>query len=394
MEELGMESNFLFYNGNDGKIQVQVIIGDETIWSSQKGIGEIFGVESNTITYHIGEIYKSGELAPESTTRKIRVVQKEGNRDVNREIDFYNLDMIIAVGYRVNSYQATQFRIWATKILRDYLIKGFALDDERLKQGNNLFNKDYFSELLERIREIRASERMFYQKITDIYALSTDYDPKSPITQTFFATVQNKLEFAITHQTAAEIIKSRADSTKPNMGLTTYKNVKSGGKILKTDVTTAKNYLQHEELTELNTIVTMYLDFAELQARRQKLMKMVDWISRLDAFLQFNEYDILKGAGKVSKDIADKLAIKEFEKYRVVQDKEYKSDFDKVIEGVKNTRTLPTEELIKPPLKTTFKLPTMAQLQDKIEGKDPKESLSTFNQSLIKALNHNPKDKE
>lgn len=259
---------------------------------------------------------------------------------------FYNLDVILSVGYRVNSYNATQFRIWANKILKEYLIKGFALDDDRLKQGKQMFGKDYFDELLQRIKEIRASERRFYQKITDIYSqCSIDYDPKSEITKTFFATVQNKLEFAITHLTAPEIIKARANYLAPHMGMTTWKN-SPAGKILKTDTTVAKNYLTQEELDELNSIVVMYLDFAELQAKRNKKMKMIDWIGRLDAFLNFNEYDILKDAGKIRKSVADSFAEKQYEKFRVIQDKEYKSDFDKVIEGIKNKGELPKEILI------------------------------------------------
>lgn len=261
----------------------------------------------------------------------------EGKREVSREVDFYNLDAIIAVGYRVNSYQATQFRIWATKTLREYIIKGFVLDDERLKQGPR-FGKDYFDELLERIREIRASERRFYQKITDIYAqCSIDYDPKAEITQTFYKTVQNKLHWAITGHTAAELIAQRADATKPNMGLTTWKNAPKG-KIQKTDVTVAKNYLSEKEISDLNRIVSMYLDYAENQAARQIPMKMTDWISKLDAFLQFNEYELLQDAGKVSHAIAQELATKAFEQYRVIQDRNYESDFDREVKRLKGKK--------------------------------------------------------
>lgn len=261
-------------------------------------MAELFGVESNTITYHLKEIFQSGELDAISTTRKIRVVQKEGSREVSREVDFYNLDTIIAVGYRVNSFQATQFRMWATKTLREFIIKGFVLDDERLKQGKR-FGKDYFDELLERIREIRASERRFYLKITDIYEqCSIDYHKDSEITQTFFKTVQNKLHWATTGKTAAQIISERASSAKPNMGLQTWKHAPTG-KILKTDVSVAKNYLIEKEIKELERVVTMYLDYAENQAARQIPMKMTEWILKLDAFLQFNEYQILKDAGKI-----------------------------------------------------------------------------------------------
>ncbi|MCW3125842.1 MAG: hypothetical protein JWO03_1500 [Bacteroidetes bacterium] len=338
-------ADFLFYTGSDGALRVEVIKGDETVWLNQKGIAEIFNVQTNTVTYHIGEIYKTGELHENGTTRKIRVVQTEGRREVTREIDFYNLDMIISIGYRVNSYQATQFRIWATNILKEYLIKGFALDDERLKQGKTLFGKDYFNELLERIREIRASERRFYQKITDLYAqASIDYDPNSPITKLFYATVQNKLEYAITHKTAAEIIRTRADALKPHMGLTTWKNAGIGGKILKTDVTVAKNYLSNDEISELNRLVTMYLDYAELQAGRQKAMKMQDWVEKLHAFLKFNEYDILNDAGKIRKDVADAFATGQYLQFRPIQDKEYLSDFDKVVKGIKETGHLPIEQ--------------------------------------------------
>lgn len=333
-------------------------------------MSEIFGVEENTINYHVSNVYSDGELAKSSTTRKIRVVRKEGTRNVNRELDFYNLDMIISVGYRVNSPSATKFRIWATNVLKEYLIKGFALDDDRLKQGKNLFDKDYFDELIERIREIRASERRFYQKITDIYATSVDYDPKATITQTFFATVQNKLEYAITQHTAPEIIKLRANSKKPNMGLTSWKNEKKGGKILKSDVSVAKNYLSHEEISELNRIVTMYLDYAENQASKGRLMNMSDWVNKLDAFLIFNEYDILKDAGKIRSNVAKKFAEKEYEKFRPIQDKEFKSDFDKMVEGVKKG------ELPPPPLPPK------------------KEELSDFNKKLKKGLNYNPKDDE
>jgi hypothetical protein len=323
-------NDILLYTTADGSVRVDVLYEDETFWLSQKKMAELFGVEAHTITYHLKEIYKSAELEEGSTTRKIRVVQKEGAREVAREIDFYNLDMIIATGYRVNSHRATQFRIWATKTLKEYIVKGFVLDDERLKQGKR-FGKDYFDELLERIREIRASERRFYQKITDIYAeCSVDYDAKSEQTQGFYKTVQNKLEWAITGKTAAEIIAARASSDKPNMGLTTWKNAPSG-KVLKSDVGVAKNYLEEPELKELNRIVSMYLDYAENQAARQKPMKMSDWIEKLDAFLKFNDYEVLQNAGSVSAEVAKSLAEKEYEKFRVAQDQRYESDFDREV---------------------------------------------------------------
>lgn len=323
-------SDIIFYTSPEGNVSIEVIFNDETFWLNQKRMSELFGVEVNTINYHIKEIFKSGELQEISTIRKIRIVQKEGNRDIPRNIDFYNLDAIIAVGYRVNSFQATQFRIWATKTLREFIIKGFVLDDERLKQGKR-FGKDYFDELLERIREIRASERRFYQKITDIYEqCSIDYNKEADITQTFFKTVQNKLHWAITGKTAAQLVTERANALKPNMGLQTWKNAPKG-KVSKTDVTVAKNYLFEKEIKDLERIVSMYLDYAENQAARQIPMKMTDWISKLDAFLQFNEYQILKDAGKISHDIAKKLAEKEYEKFRIIQDKDFESDFDKEV---------------------------------------------------------------
>ncbi len=328
------QSEFLLYVSQSGDVKVDVLLQDETVWLTQDGMQKLFEKAKATISEHISNVFEEGELERESTVRKFRTVQMEGGREVARELDYYNLDVIISVGYRVKSQRGTQFRIWATKILREYIIKGFAMDDERLKQGSALFGKDYFDELLERIREIRASERRFYQKITDIYAqCSIDYDPKAEITQTFYKTVQNKLHWAITGHTAAELIKGRADSSKPKMGLTTWKNAPKG-KILKTDVSVAKNYLNEKELKELNRIVTMYLDFAELQAEKQNPMKMVDWVSRLDAFLQFNDYKVLKDAGKISASIAKQLAEKEYSKYRVVQDKEFESDFDKEVKRI------------------------------------------------------------
>lgn len=335
MESNPQHSDIIFYNTPNGDVKIEVIFNEETFWLTQKRMAELFGVESHTITYHLKEIYKTGELEETATARKIRVVQKEGNRDVSRDLDFYNLDAIIAVGYRVNSFEATQFRIWATKTLREFIIKGFVLDDERLKQGKR-FGKDYFDELLERIREIRASERRFYLKITDIYEqCSIDYNKDAEVTQKFFKTVQNKLHWAITGKTAAELIADRADASQTNMGLTTWKNAPKG-KILKTDIGTAKNYLQEKEIKELERIVTMYLDFAELQAERQIPMKMADWVTRLDAFLQFNEYNILQDSGKISHDVAMKLAETEYTKFRVIQDRNFESDFDKQMKKITN----------------------------------------------------------
>lgn len=379
MENIENTSHFLFYTSPDGKMKINVVVDDinETVWLTQQRIADLFNVDRSVITKHLSNIYNENELERDATCANFAQVQTEGSRQVTRNIEFYNLDAIISVGYRVNSIEATHFRKWATSILKEYLVKGFTLDDDRLKQGKSLFGKDYFDELLEKIREIRASERRFYQKITDIYATSVDYDSKAPITQKFFATVQNKLEFAITHHTASEIIKLRANSKKPNMGLTSWKNSKSGGKILKTDVGVAKNYLSEPEISELNILVNMYLDYAELQAKRNKLMNMKDWIERLDTFLKFNEYDILKDSGKIRADVAKKFAEKQFEAFRIVQDIEYKSDFDKVIENIKTTGELPKEE-------STI---TINALSIKSVPK-----LSDFNQKLKQATNFNPNE--
>lgn len=332
------ESEFLFYSGPDGKLHIEVFYADETVWLTQKRMAELFGVDVRTINDHLKNIYTTNELVEQETIRKNRIVQAEGENQVEREVNFYNLDVIISVGYRVNSQQATQFRKWATTTLRDFMIKGFALDDERLKNGTH-FGKDYFEELLERIREIRASERRFYQKITDIYATAIDYNKDAKITDQFFSTVQNKLHFAIHGQTASELITKRADSTKLHMGLTTWKNSPKG-KILKSDVTVAKNYLSKKELTNLNRIVNMYLDYAENQAERRIAMNMVAWVDRLNAFLKFNEYEILNSPGRVSRAAAEKLAIKEYDKFRPIQDKIYVSDFDEEVKKIhkKNKR--------------------------------------------------------
>ncbi|MDO9577252.1 MAG: virulence RhuM family protein [Candidatus Cloacimonadales bacterium] len=297
-------------------------------------MGELFGVAKSTISEHVKNIFESNELDRNSTVRKIRTVQSEGNREVSREIEYYSLDAIISVGYRVNSYQATQFRIWATKTLNEFIIKGFVLDDERLKQGGKVFGKDYFEELLERIREIRASERRFYQKITDIYALSVDYDKNSPFTKEFFAAVQNKLHWAITGKTAAEIIYSNADAKELFMGLKTWKNAPDGN-ILKSDITIAKNYLSENHIKELDRIISAYLDLAENRAQRQILMKMTDWIEFLHNFLELSNYPILKETGKVSHLEAKLKAEQEYETYKKIQDKSFISDFDKEIKRLK-----------------------------------------------------------
>ena len=322
----------LLYTAPEGNTHIEVFYEEESFWLSQKKMAELFGVAVPTINYHLKEIFKTNELEEKSVIRLFRITAADGK---NYQTNFYNLDAIIAVGYRVNSIEATRFRIWATKTLREYIIKGFVLDDERLKQGKH-FGKDYFEELLERIREIRASERRFYQKITDIFAqCSIDYDAQSATTHNFYKIVQNKLHWAITGHTAAEIIAERANADKPNMGLTTWKNSPKG-KILKTDVAIAKNYLSEKELDELNRIVSMYLDYAENQAKRKIAMTMKDWAQRLDAFLQFNEYAVLKDAGRISADIAKKLAEEQFAQYRVIQDQHYLSDFDEAIHRLKN----------------------------------------------------------
>ncbi|KAF2327659.1 virulence RhuM family protein [Flavobacterium nitrogenifigens] len=328
-----MQAPILLYQTSEANINIEVTFLDENFWLSQKTMGLLFGVESNTITYHLKEIFKSLELEPDSTTRKIRAVQVEGKREVNREIDFYNLDAIIAVGYRVNSKQASQFRIWATKTLKEFIIKGFVLNDEMLKNGK-AFGKDYFEELLERIREIRTSERRFYQKITDIYALSANYERDSSETKTFFAIVQNKLHWAITGKTAAEIIYTEADATKIYMGLSTWKDAPNG-KIQKSDVSVAKNYLNEAHLQELNRIVSAYLDLAENYAKRQIIMQMEDWTIFLNNFLQLSNYPILIDKGKISFLKAKIKAEMEFDKYRIIQDREYLSDFDREIMKLK-----------------------------------------------------------
>ncbi|WP_276979966.1 virulence RhuM family protein [Flavobacterium filum] len=328
-----MQSPILLYQTAETNINVEVTYLDESFWLTQKVMAKLFGVESHTITYHLKEIFESNELEQNSTTRKIRVVQKEGKREVSRELDFYNLDAIIAVGYRVNSKQATQFRIWATKTLKEFIIKGFVLNDEMLKNGKS-FGKDYFEELLERIREIRSSERRFYQKITDIFALSADYDKNHEQTKTFFATIQNKLNWAITGKTAAEIIYSEADANKIFMGLTTWKDAPDG-KIHKTDISVAKNYLNQEHLAELNRIVSAYLDLAENNAKRQVLMKMDDWVDFMDNFLKLSNYPILLNKGKITFLEAKIKAEMEFDKFRIIQDQKYLSDFDKEINKLK-----------------------------------------------------------
>lgn len=324
-------TEFLLYTTPNGKVKMEIFLRDENVWLTQAKIAELFGVDRSVVTKHLQNIYTDGELGKEATCVKIAQVQNEGSRQVSRDVEFYNLDAILSVGYRVNSAQATQFRIWATERLKEYIIKGFTMDDERLKDPNGFFGHDYFEEQLARIRNIRSSERRMYQKVTDIYAqCSADYNPNEEITKQFFATVQNKLHFAITGQTAAEIVHSRVDSKKQNMGLMSWKNSPDGA-IRETDVIIAKNYLNEKELDFLNRIVTMYLDFAEMQAQRGTLMYMKDWVVKLDAFLKFNEQEILSNAGKISHEVAEALALGEYEKFRMEQDKNYISDFDREV---------------------------------------------------------------
>ena len=303
---------------------------DENIWLTQKMMATLYDVDVRTINEHVKKIYLDSELQEEATIRNFRIVQNEGNRQVSREINHYNLQMIIAVGFKVNNERAIQFRKWANAIVKDYTIQGWVMDDERLKNGGSLLAEKYFEHLLERIREIRISERKFYQKITDIYATALDYDKTSKTTKQFFANVQNKLHWAIHQHTAAELIMERANSEKPHMGLTSWENYPDG-KIQKYDVSIAKNYLAEDELQGLRRIVTMYLDYAEHQASRHIPMTMEDWADRLNRFLEFNEHEILTDSGRVTHEIAKAFAESEFEKYRVIQDRLYESDFDRFV---------------------------------------------------------------
>ena len=319
--------DFLIYRDDDNNVKVNVLLINKDIWLTQDLITELFGVARSTITDHINNILNSGELKAETS------VGISDESTGGRKPKLYNLDMIIAVGYRVNSKKATNFRIWATKVLKEYLITGIVMDDERLKNPEYIFGEDYFERTLERIRNIRSSERRFYQKITDIYSTSVDYDKDSETTKEFFKTVQNKLHYAVTGYTAAEIIYNRVDSEKEHMGLTNWKE-SPNGPIYRYDVDVAKNYLNEKELKNLNRIVTMYLDYAEYQAENHNAMTMNDWVERLNAFLQFNGREILKNAGKISQKVAQELAYKEYDKYRLKQDKLYVSDFDKFIKEV------------------------------------------------------------
>lgn len=321
------ESKFLLYETEDGKINVDVILKDETIWLSQKSMAELFDKDIKTINRHLINIYEEEELIKKSTISFFEIVQKEGNRNVKRNIEYYNLDAIIAVGYRVNSKKATQFRIWATKILKEYIIKGFAIDKERLKNGPK-FGKDYFDELLETIREIRTSERRAYQKIMDIFeSCSSDYSKNSEEAYTFFKIVQNKMHYAITGKTVAELIIERVDSNKPHMGLTTWKK-SPDGKILKSDVIIAKNYLNQDEMKKLERLTNLFLDYAEDMALEGHIMTMKDWISATDDLLKLRKKKVLQDSGKVSHNMAVEKAEREYEVFRVKQDKEYISSMD------------------------------------------------------------------
>ena len=328
-------AEFIIFERQTHDKGIQVRFEDGDLWLTQKAIGELFNTTRNNITMHINEIYNSYELNESSTSKKFLLVQHEGNRRVKRNIQYYNLDMVISIGYRVNSNRAIQFRRWATNILKEFSKKGYIIDKKRMENGA-FFDEDYYESLLAEIREIRLSERRFYQKITDLYATSVDYDSKSPITINFFKKVQNKMHYAISHQTAAEIIYNRADSKKEYMGLTSWRN-SPNGKILETDVVIAKNYLSKKELEQLELIVSAFLDLAEARAKRNIPMTMEDWANRIDKFLLSDDRDILKDAGKISHEIACDKALTEFEKYRIKQDKLYKSDFDLLIEESKSS---------------------------------------------------------
>lgn len=326
-------SEFLIFTSTASEESIEVRYEDETIWLSQKMMAALFDVSVPTINFHLKKIYESGELTRNATVRKFLTVRSEGDRDISRNLEYYSLDTIISVGYRINSKRATQFRQWATQVLREFAIKGYVLDKKRMENGTFL-GEDYFERLLAEIREIRLSERRFYQKITDIYATSIDYNRDAPTTRDFFAAVQNKLHFAIHGHTAAELIVTRADSRNDHMGLTTWEN-SPDGKILKTDVVVAKNYLTPQELGSLGRLVNAWLDLAEDRARRQIPMTMEDWAKRLDRFLLFDDRNLLEDGGKVAAEMAKEFAETEFEKYRIVQDRLYKSDFDRMLKETK-----------------------------------------------------------
>lgn len=336
-EENPTQSQIIFYQTEDGRQRIEVRLQNGTVWLTQKLLSELFAVRVNTINYHIREIFRDGELLSEATIRKYRIVQNEGDRQVFREVDFYDLKMILAIGYRVRSHRGVQFRSWATERLKEYVIKGFTLDDERLSKPGGI---DYFDELLDRIRAIRSSEKRFYQKIRDIYALSADYDSKHPMTQEFFKSVQNKLLYAVTGFTAAEIIHKRADASKSNMGLKTWDGASRGKKVTKQDIEIAKNYLDHEEIKDLDLLVSQYLDFAERQTRQRKVMYMSDWKKKLDAFLQLNDEKVLTHAGKISAELAKEMALLEYAKFEDFRNiEETKCSNDELHEAVDRLMT-------------------------------------------------------
>jgi len=323
------DNQIAFYQSPDGSVNIEVLFAEENIWLTQKKMAELFDCSTDNISLHLKNIYQENEVDSRSTTEEFSVVQKEGGREITRKVAFYSLEAIIAVGYRVSSDRGAQFRQWATGILKNYIHKGYALDSNRMKYGSR-FSARYFDELYEEIKDIRTSERMIYQKITDIYATAIDYSPKAYESKEFFATVQNKLHFAITGKTAAEIIADRVSSKKDKMGLTSWRRSPQG-KIMPSDAVIAKNYLDKKEMEHLNRIGNMYLDYAEMQAARGKTMSMKDWVEKLNAFLKFSEYEILTNAGKVSHEVAEALALKEYEKFKIEQDKNYISDFDREV---------------------------------------------------------------
>jgi len=330
------ETPFLLYSGDDEKVHVKVLVHAETLWLPLAQIAELFGVQTPGISKHLKNIFESGELSREATISKMETVQTEGVREVKRNIELYNLDAIIAVGYRVNSRRATQFRIWATQILKEYIKKGFVLDDDRLKQGKQVFGEDYFQELLERVRSIRASERRIYQQITDIFAeCSMDYDPKSDLTQHFYAMVQNKFHYAITGQTAAEIIHGKADHSAPHVGLLTWKNAPQG-RVLASDVTVAQNYLNEAEITRLERTISGFFDYIENIIENRVQMNMADMAASVDKFLGFNEYKVLADRGRISKILADQKALAEYAEFNKTQ--KIESDFDRVVKGLEASK--------------------------------------------------------
>lgn len=334
MQDSSKQLIMTLYHIDSQRIDAQVLLKDDTIWATQKTIAEIFGVDKSSISKHIANIFNDGELLPNSTIAKIAIVQREGNREVSREIEHYNLDMIISVGYRVNSKKATHFRIWATKVLKEFTLKGFVLDDERLKQGSKIFDKDYFKELLDRVRSIRASERRIYQQITDIFAeCSIDYAPDSPITQEFYATIQNKFHYAITGKTAAQIIYDNANSQKENMGLSSWKNAPKG-RILKSDVSIAKNYLSLEQIRKLERAVSGYFDYIEDLIERENTFTMEEFAKSVNEFLAFRKYDILQDKGQISHQKALNKAYREYEIFNKTQ--KIQSDFDKSVKALQN----------------------------------------------------------